>query len=134
MNGADRLRALAATATPGPWFGPRITDAWPPGEWGVYAADDNGDPIPHAIVARMDREGDSDEQRHNAAFVAAANPLAITALLDVLDQRAARSVQLALALAEALDLFDATWCTEHGHSPKPEQLARAAELRKLVQL
>jgi hypothetical protein len=36
------------------------------------------------------------------------------------------------ALAEALDLFDATWCPEHGHQPRPEQLARAAELRKLV--
>jgi len=37
-------------------------------------------------------------------------------------------------LAEALDLFDAVWCPEHGHAPKPSQLARAAELRKLVEL
>lgn len=36
------------------------------------------------------------------------------------------------ALAEALDLFDQTWCSEHGHAPKPEQLARAAELRKFL--
>src|SRR5947209_755403 len=36
------------------------------------------------------------------------------------------------ALAEALDLFDATWCPEHGHAPRPEQLARVEELRKLV--
>jgi hypothetical protein len=35
-------------------------------------------------------------------------------------------------LAEALDLFDAAWCAEHGHAPKPEQFARAAALRKLV--
>jgi hypothetical protein len=37
------------------------------------------------------------------------------------------------ALTEALDLFDATWCPEFGHAPRPEQLTRAAELRKLVQ-
>jgi len=36
------------------------------------------------------------------------------------------------ALAEALDLFDATWCPEHGHAPKPAQHVRVAELRKLV--
>jgi hypothetical protein len=36
-------------------------------------------------------------------------------------------------LAEALDLFDTTWCPEFGHAPRPEQLARAEELRKLVQ-
>ena len=41
--------------------------------------------------------------------------------------------QLRAALVEALDLFDATWCPEHGHAPKEEQLARAAELRKLAQ-
>jgi hypothetical protein len=45
----------------------------------------------------------------------------------------ADNVQLRAALTEALDLFDATWCPEHGHAPKPEQLARAAELRKLTQ-
>lgn len=33
------------------------------------------------------------------------------------------------ALGEALDLFDATWCTEHGHAPKPEQFRRIDELR-----
>lgn len=42
-------------------------------------------------------------------------------------------IRLRAALAEALDLFDATWCPEHGHAPRPEQLARAEELRKLVQ-
>lgn len=32
-------------------------------------------------------------------------------------------------LTEAIDIFNRTWCTEHGHSPKPEQLARIEELR-----
>ncbi len=39
---------------------------------------------------------------------------------------------LAAGLREAIDIFEATWCPEHGHAPKPEQHARAAELRKLV--
>ena len=38
------------------------------------------------------------------------------------------------ALTEALDLFDASWCPEHGYAPKPAVFARAAELRKLVTL
>jgi hypothetical protein len=36
------------------------------------------------------------------------------------------------ALADALDLFDATWCAEHGHAPTPEQFTRASELSKIV--
>lgn len=35
-------------------------------------------------------------------------------------------------LAEALDLFDANWCPEHGHQPKPTAFERVSELRKLV--
>jgi len=36
------------------------------------------------------------------------------------------------ALGEALDLFDAVWCPEHGHQPRPDQLARAEKLRKIL--
>jgi hypothetical protein len=36
-------------------------------------------------------------------------------------------------LTEALDIFDATWCPEHGHAPSPAQLARIDKLRKLAQ-
>lgn len=39
--------------------------------------------------------------------------------------------QLRAALAEALDLFDAVWCPEHGHAPRAEQLARVDALRKI---
>jgi hypothetical protein len=46
---------------------------------------------------------------------------------------AAENTQLRAALHEALDIFDAAWCPEHGHAPKPEQHARVAELRKFVQ-
>lgn len=37
------------------------------------------------------------------------------------------------ALGEALDLFDATWCTEHGHSPTREQFEKATKLWQLIQ-
>jgi predicted nucleic acid-binding Zn-ribbon protein len=43
------------------------------------------------------------------------------------------NAQLRAAFREAIDIFDATWCPEHGHAPKLEQLARIDELRKLVQ-
>ncbi|HSX22836.1 MAG TPA: hypothetical protein VLE97_08705 [Gaiellaceae bacterium] len=33
------------------------------------------------------------------------------------------------ALAEAIGLFDAAWCTEHGHAPRPDQFKRIDELR-----
>ena len=33
-------------------------------------------------------------------------------------------------VADALALFDASWCTAHGHTPSPDQLKRADELRK----
>lgn len=42
------------------------------------------------------------------------------------------NVTLRAALTEALALFDATWCPEHGHAPSPEQLARIEVLRKMV--
>lgn len=41
-------------------------------------------------------------------------------------------VTLRSALAEAIDIFDATWCPEHGHAPQPEQIARMDELRQIV--
>jgi hypothetical protein len=41
-----------------------------------------------------------------------------------------RDTQRTAELTEALDIFNATWCPEHGHSPSPEQFARIEELRK----
>jgi hypothetical protein len=40
--------------------------------------------------------------------------------------------EVAEGLAEALDLFDANWCPEHGYAPTPEAFAKAARLSKLV--
>jgi len=38
--------------------------------------------------------------------------------------------EMAKGLADAIDLFDANWCPEHGHSPTPETFKRASELGK----
>ena len=37
------------------------------------------------------------------------------------------------ALGAALDLFDATWCSAHGHAPTSATFDRATELRKRIQ-
>lgn len=127
MTDADlrKIREASDRATPGPWFGPRVTPAWPPGEWGVYEADEEtGEVIPHALIARMEDVGD-DTARDNAAFVAVARG-AVPALLDEV-------AALRIALTEALDIFDSAWCPEFGHAPRAEQLIRITELRKLVQ-
>src|SRR4029077_11737246 len=49
--------------------------------------------------------------------------------LDELRDCRLQAAQKSAELAEVLAIFDATWCTEHGHSPKPEQFARIEELR-----
>lgn len=41
-------------------------------------------------------------------------------------------VALRAALAEALYIFDTTWCPEFGHSPEPDQIKRMGELMQLV--
>lgn len=58
-----------------------------------------------------------------------------TLLVRALDELRARRVEVAqrtAALVEALDIFNVTWCPEHGHAPKPAQFARIEELRKHV--
>ncbi len=56
--------------SPAPWFGPRITDDFPPGWVGVYEADQGG-PIPCAKVFVTGRH-DDDNSVANAAFAALA--------------------------------------------------------------
>lgn len=38
--------------------------------------------------------------------------------------------ELTKALTEALALFDANWCTAHGHAPTPATFDRATALQK----
>lgn len=53
------------------------------------------------------------------------------ALTSIADQRRMLD-DTTRALGEALDLFDAAWCTEPLHAPKEAAFLRARELRKLV--
>jgi hypothetical protein len=85
-------------------------------------------------------------------FIAAASPGTVIALIDeiahanaaahaIADKAADFAVECAkleVALAmmtaardEAISIFDETWCTEHGHTPRDEQFARIDELRKV---
>lgn len=96
----ERLRALANAATTGPWFGPRITDNWPPGWVGIYAADEHGTPLPGDIVGVTGRY-DEATAKDDAAYIAAVDPTTVLALLDDLD-RLARQVEVAERVAKSL--------------------------------
>lgn len=127
----EELRAIVSATTPGPWGadcenGGRVCD----GHCGEPILDSPGygPASEHAycqtIAMEMDFHVTNEQACANARFIAAART-EVPTLIDVVEK-------LRVALAEALDLFDATWCPEHGHAPKPEQLARIAELRKVV--
>lgn len=55
-------------------------------------------------------------------------------LVRVLRAAATEVAVLRGALVEAIELFDATWCSEHGHAPREDQFARAQVLRQLAGL
>ena len=76
---ANELRRLAQAATPGPWIN--------------YGRQPNGAGLPHSavgaktLIARVYSEayGDAGQETANASFIAAANPAAISELLDRLE-------------------------------------------------
>jgi hypothetical protein len=96
------LRKLAAAASPGPWYqfdhGGKIDDTRYYGEG--YAGAVWGPKGPGYGIITMSRE-DFDTDRENAAYIAAANPQAILALLDERDALTARVAELEAALNEA---------------------------------
>ena len=134
----EKIRAITDGTTPGPWR------ASPSRTGVVSAADDWWVCTVNRVTPVLDVE-----------FIAASRT-AVPALLDevnrlreenriltgrmeltqgVSDKILEDLVDVEIlrgALAEALGIFDATWCPEHGHAPKPEQIARVEELRKLV--
>ena len=67
----DRKAAQARceAASNGPWMGPRVTDNWPPGWIGVYAAEEDGSPIPGDIVGVTGRY-DEETAQADATFIA----------------------------------------------------------------
>jgi hypothetical protein len=92
----DDLRALAEKATPGPW---RIGDEAPEEWWGKATADTvvTGPPYdggPWPICATNDDGIPTVGEVANAAYIAAANPTRVTALLDALRERTFRAETL----------------------------------------
>ncbi len=80
---------LADEATPGPWFGPRITDQMPPGWIGVYEADANEDgtidPLPGYVIGmtgHMEEEMGA-QALADAAFIASARDAVPRLLAEV---------------------------------------------------
>lgn len=130
-----RLSTLTDATSPGPWEPRRMPGASPDGEAQYMVATYGGEQIADC----HDNTRWSHEQTTvNAAFIAASR-IAVRTLLDEIAQsREERGLadeeirQLRVALGEAIAIFDATWCPEHGHAPKPEQLARVDALRKLA--
>lgn len=80
----DELRELANKATPGPW---RFFDLQMRNHWAGIAvvARDPSDPLCECDVAEL-RKG----SEHNAAFIAAADPVTILSLLDRLNAAASK--------------------------------------------
>jgi hypothetical protein len=70
---------LSEKATPGPWVGPRITDAWPPGYIGIYDTDEDE---PYCVVALAGHLTDVDVEQAqlDAKFIAIARS-AVPALI-----------------------------------------------------
>jgi hypothetical protein len=87
-----KLRDLAEAATPGPWHsrhGITTADVWP------------DDPTKHPGICNANNHPDDDttDQEHaNAAFIAAANPQAVVALLDLVDKQALHITHLVMQL------------------------------------
>jgi hypothetical protein len=86
------LRARAEKATKGPWFGPRLTDHWPPGWVGIYACDKHGEPLLGDIVGVTGRY-DEEQQAADAAYIALVDPDTVLALLNEIELLKARQGQ-----------------------------------------
>jgi hypothetical protein len=71
------------------------------------------------------------ELAHLRARTTSGDTLLVRAL-DELRTRRAEATQRAAELVEALDIFDLSWCPEHGHAPRPEVFERIAKLRSCL--
>jgi hypothetical protein len=77
---SEQLRALALAATKGPWTMDIGEEGCAfPNQWPTIQSDDR------EVIGTEGFYGDLEEDKANAAFVAAANPAAILALLDELE-------------------------------------------------
>ena len=107
MTDLDRLDALAAAATPGPWTGPTTGPAV------VKRIDrDSQDRRRHTFLFEAletrDREIDGEQARANAAFIAACDPATIRELVD--DARRGREIEAAAReVSDELDDAQIAW-------------------------
>ena len=96
MKELARLRALADAATPGPW---RAGTHERENVFCAYGATMG----PERVLLRMNREFPG--FKRDAAFIAAANPAVVLALIAVVEQAADNGMQT-IALQEALAALD----------------------------
>jgi len=112
------LEAKTAAATPGPWVTEWLGDEEQYG-WSVNGHDQWGNPVEVAISEEYN-EG------HDAAFIAAANPETVRALLEerrrlkVFEDRAAALVNIAWRAKTLVDRIHESggWCTGPEHDLK----------------
>ena len=100
----EALRAKAEKATRGPYYGPRVTDLWPPGWVGIYAGtiNDEGvvEPVPHDIMGVTGRY-DEEQAMADAAFFAEADASTVLELLEEVKEARATARLLREALIGA---------------------------------
>ena len=107
----DKLRELALAATPGPWV--RVDPPWGQSDWVVATSSPSGDPHGGTSVCDCDMlidRADTDDRSHeNAAFIAAANPATVIAMIDEI-RRLKRTIaalglrEMCAALLEACNI------------------------------
>lgn len=125
----DELRRLAQAATPGPWKQHLVDD--------TCVTDDRRDictTFPEGgYDDDVDFNTDIEGRERDAAFIAAANPAAIIAILDEKDALTARVAELEAALIKICDTADANgrpngkW---HGVAISIARKSRAAAARE----
>lgn len=115
MDKFSELKAAALAATPGPWAS--VDDEWSDGDHANITNEERSD---GSIIAIAQVEGGgsesgcdepfSNEQQANAAFIAAANPAAILALLAELEAKTKHIADMEHVVAAAKcddELWDA---------------------------
>lgn len=101
-NKFRELKAAAMAATPGPWES--VYDDWSDGDDALISCESRDGMV---AIAKIEGGGSesgydepfSNEQQANTAFIAAANPAAVLALLTDLEAKAKRIAELETKLA-----------------------------------
>lgn len=114
MNELEKLAKAANNILPEPWW----AEEFGPNRWYVRAADSDHMPW---FIAEVKSHISSDETGAvHAAFIAAANPQAVLALIQMVRSaysRALRDVREAMRVAQAEGRAPACGCDSHGFEP-----------------